>query len=246
MSSDSSDEFVLVHGAWHGGWVWVKTIRALAELGRVAYAPTLSGLGEREHLLSQKIDLSFHVRELVSFLEYWDLSNLVLVGHSYGGMVITGAYDQVSDRIDHLIYLDAFVPFKGEALFNLLPDKRRLLFEELIVNGGTGRTIPAERAPTSVVGDFDESAMEWINERLTDQPVNCFTEDLGEVMIDDVRKSYILCLKGAERRPFRHIADRVKGDGGWNYEELNAYHDVILQRPGEVARRFSKVHGPGR
>src|SRR6202167_6610182 len=114
-------DFVLVQGAWIGGWYWRPITQTLRKSGHEAYAPTLTGLGERIHLMSPSINLDTHVADVVNLIEWEELSDIVLVGHSYGGMVVTGVADALPDRVRSLVYLDAFVPKNGEALLNFLP-----------------------------------------------------------------------------------------------------------------------------
>jgi pimeloyl-ACP methyl ester carboxylesterase len=111
--------FVIVHGAWGGGWAWKRVDSLLTARGHTVYRPTLTGLGERVHLGSPEVGLGTHVRDVVNTLVYEDLRGVVLVGHSYGGMVITGVADQVPDRIGHLVYLDAYLPEHGESVLSL-------------------------------------------------------------------------------------------------------------------------------
>jgi pimeloyl-ACP methyl ester carboxylesterase len=115
---------VLVHGAWHGGWCWRKVTPLLRAAGHEVYTPTLTGLGERVHLGGPHIDLEMHIQDIVNVLEYGDLRDVILTGHSYGGMVITGVAERAADRLSHLIYLDAFVPSNGESLLGYMPPER--------------------------------------------------------------------------------------------------------------------------
>src|SRR5438128_128006 len=101
--------FVLVHGAWHGGWCWKRVTPLLRAAGHEVYATTLTGLGERVHLASPNVGLALHVQDVVGVLEYEDLRDVILVGHSYGGIVISGVADRVPERLRHLVYLDALV-----------------------------------------------------------------------------------------------------------------------------------------
>src|ERR1051326_5160571 len=114
-NGDRKFTFVIVHGAWAGGWEWKKLGNALIADGHTVYRPTLTGQGERFHLASPDVDLKLHIQDIVNFIEWEDLRDIVLVGHSYGGMVITGVVDQLHDRIKHVIYLDAFLPEDGES-----------------------------------------------------------------------------------------------------------------------------------
>src|SRR6476619_3074890 len=118
--------FVLVHGAWHGGWCWKKLTPLLREAGYDVFAPTLTGLGERSHLLTRDVGLDTHITDIGQVLEYEDLTNVVLVGHSYGGMVITGVADRAGDRIAQLVYLDAAHPINGEGLADVAPEMMQL------------------------------------------------------------------------------------------------------------------------
>ena len=113
--------FVLVHGAWIGGFCWRPNAQALRKAGHEVYTPTMTGLGERIHLMNPSINLDTHITDIVNVIKYEELSDVVLVGHSYGGMVITGVADALPDRITSLVYLDAFVPENGQSLVSLVP-----------------------------------------------------------------------------------------------------------------------------
>src|SRR5215831_5722049 len=134
--------FVLVHGAWHGGWCWKKVTPLLRAAGHEVYTPTLTGLGERVHLASPKVDLTTHIQDVVNVLDYEDLHEVVLVGHSYGGVVIAGVADRVPSRVGHLVYLDAGVPHNGEGYLDLLPNLRALIEEDSRLNGDGWRVPP--------------------------------------------------------------------------------------------------------
>ena len=117
--------FVLVHGAWHGGWCYKRVARLLRQAGHDVYTPTLTGLGERAHLMNRAIALDTHVQDIVGVIRCEELSDVVLCGHSYGGMVITGVAEQMAAKIRSLVYLDAFVPENGKCLFDYLPASNR-------------------------------------------------------------------------------------------------------------------------
>lgn len=130
--------FVLVHPAWHGGWCWKKVVPLLRDGGQQVLTPTLTGLGERSHLARPEIGLEAHVDDVLNVLKYEDLRGVVLVGHSSGGMVITGVADRSPERIAHIVYLDAFVPEHGQALFDLVAPERRQAMEALVASEGEG------------------------------------------------------------------------------------------------------------
>src|SRR5262249_14497470 len=130
--------YVLVHGAWHGGWCWKKVTPLLRASGYAVFTPTLTGLGERSHLLSPEVSLHTHIQDVVAVVEYEDLREVMLVGHSYGGMVITGVAERVPARLSQLVYLDAFVPEHGQALLDLHSPDERARFQELARTQGEG------------------------------------------------------------------------------------------------------------
>jgi len=158
--------YVLVHGAWVGGWMWRDVSRALRSAGHEAFAPTLTGLGERAHLASPGIDLDTHVLDVVNVLRYERLEGVVLVGHSYGGMVVTGVAERVPERIARLTYLDAFAPFDGESAADLLGAARAGLFIRAAKYHGDGWRVPARK-------DGPEG------ERFTDMPLQTGLQPLA-------------------------------------------------------------------
>src|ERR1700704_1085203 len=117
--------YVLVHGAWHGSWCWKRVRKALQAQGHEVFTPTLTGVGERSHLLSLQINLETHVNDVVSLIQWEELSDVVLCGHSYGGCVISGVADKMPSRLRALVYLDAFVLENGESLHDTLPPGQR-------------------------------------------------------------------------------------------------------------------------
>jgi pimeloyl-ACP methyl ester carboxylesterase len=127
--------FVLVHGGWHGGWCWQKVIPFLEAAGHEAYAPTLTGLAERASELSPDVGLDTHIQDIAGLLEEKNLHGVILVGHSYGGMVITGVVDQVPERIAHLVYFDTFVPRDGESMVDVSPIVKYLVRKQVQADG---------------------------------------------------------------------------------------------------------------
>src|SRR5437660_11413889 len=131
--------FVLVHGAWHGGWCWQKVIPFLEAAGHEVYAPTLTGLAERASELSPAVGLDTHIQDVVGLLQEKNLHGVILVGHSYGGMVITGVVDAVPERIAHLVYLDTFVPRDGESMAGVVPLLSYVLRQQAQAHGDVWR-----------------------------------------------------------------------------------------------------------
>src|SRR5712691_11049526 len=163
--------FVLVHGAWHGGWCWIKTTRLLTDAAHIVYTPTLTGLGDRAHLARPEIDLDTHVQDVVAVLEAEDLKNVVLVGHSYGGMVISGVAARTRTRIARLVYLDAFVPDAGQSIFSLMRPERADEFRKAATDAD-GWRIPAP--PPERFGITSQRDTEWAQRRLVAHPLRTF------------------------------------------------------------------------
>ncbi len=228
-------DFVLVHGAWHGGWCWSAVAGRLRAAGHAVWTPTLTGLGERAHLLSADIDLELHVTDILAMLEMEDLREVVLCGHSYGGMVITGVADRAPDRIAHLVYLDAFVPNDGEALIDLLPAERRAAFEQKVRDEGDGWRLPP--VPASVFGITDPETAARVDRLCGDQPVATFTTPLRRpdtAAADRLARTYILA-EAYRPSAFHRYAAAFADDPAWRTRALPTGHDAMLTMPDELA-----------
>jgi pimeloyl-ACP methyl ester carboxylesterase len=221
--------FVLVHGAWHGGWCWQRVTSLLRAAGHEVYTPTLTGLGERAHLLSSDVGLDTHVEDVRGALKYEDLRDVILVGHSYGGVVITGVAGVAAERIGRLVYLDAFIPVHGQSLLDLLPPDRRSMFESQFVDGWRIPPQPLER-----FGVTDEADYAWARPKLGDQPLKTFTQpvhDPGDAA-PRLPRTYIWA---AAYPGFAVFAERTRADPAWHYREIATGHDAMITKPREVA-----------
>ena len=223
--------FVLVHGAWHGGWCWIKVTRLLTDAAHVVYTPTLTGLGERAHLGGQHVNLETHVQDVVAVLESEELRNVVLVGHSYGGMVITGVAARVRPRIERLVYLDAFVPSAGQSLISLLPAERADAFRKAAAEGD-GRVPPMPPARFGVTSQRDT---DWLQRHLAPQPLATFEQPLAAAPSGDIPRSYIYCSKPASGA-FDQFAERLRDDRKWKFHDVKTGHDAMVTAPGEIAK----------
>jgi pimeloyl-ACP methyl ester carboxylesterase len=217
--------FVLVHGAWHGGWCWKRLIPLLRAEGHECLSPTLTGLGERSHLLAPSIDLNTHIADISGVLEYEDLRRVVLVGHSYGGMVITGVAAKAASRVTQLVYLDAFLPDNGKALRDYAP---------LPPTRDDGWRVPPP-GPPSAFGVTSADDVAWMTSRLGDHPLNTFTQpvQLAQESTGPVRRAVIHCSKAPW---FVEAAERAQRRGLQYRELLEAGHDAMVTRPLELAR----------
>ncbi len=228
--------FVLVHGAWHGGWCWSRVLPLLRAAGHEAYAPTLTGLGERAHLLSAEVGLATHVDDVVNLIRCEELDEVVLVGHSYAGVVITGAADRLlqsdAGAIAHLVYLDAVVPLSGEGWSSQHPPEVAKARIDAARAGG-GVSIPP---PDSAVYGLNDADRAWVNRRLTPQPLRAYhdTLDFDAARVGRLPRTFIDCTD-----PALPVVDvmraRVRQDTGWRVVELATGHDAMVSAPQALA-----------
>lgn len=220
--------FVLVHGAWHGGWCYKRVAQRLRTKGHEVYTPTLTGLGERSHLLHAGVNLSLHVQDILNVLRWEELSDVVLCGHSYGGMVITGVAAAVPDKIASLVYLDAFVPDAGQSLWDLTRDevKQRGL-------AGVGRfggyALPPISAEMFHVNPADRA---WVDAQCVPQPFAAFLEPakVGARTLDVKKRTYIFA-SNYQPTSFTRFYTALKNDPGWTVKTAPCGHDVMIDEP---------------
>ena len=199
MRTKSSATFVLVHGAWSGGWCYARVAALLRSRGHTVFTPTLTGQGERAHLLSGAINLSTHIEDVLGVFRFERLSEVILAGHSYGGMVITGVADRIADRVAALAYLDAFVPEDGQSLFdiNIAANTQRFLQG---AGASGGLSVPAPPAAYFGVNATDATTVDAL---ATPFPLGCFTEKLTLSGAHRSVKKHLLCARhrAAAREP---------------------------------------------
>lgn len=221
--------FVLVHGSWHGGWCWKRLAPILHEAGHEVYTPTLTGMGERAHTAPPEIRLDTHIEDITRLLSFHDLDDAVLVGHSYGGMVITGAAARESDRLRALVYLDAYVPDPGESEADIWPPALAEDAKAEIEAGKTHRSMPS---PSFFGLEGDLAA--WTEKRLTPQPLSVYLDPATKGPLPDVPARFIHCTRGPLAQVFSNFAVRAR-DRGWPVDELPTGHDAMLTMPEDLA-----------
>jgi pimeloyl-ACP methyl ester carboxylesterase len=220
--------FVLVHGAWHGSWCWARVRRALVAQGHRVFTPTLTGIGERSHLLSRDIDLQVHVDDVANLINWEELDEVILCGHSYGGCVISGAADAVPDRIAALVYLDAFLLEEGEGLHDLLPEEHREMQLSLADQYGDGWRVPPIPAEVFNVNPRDR---DWVDRKCTPQPLATFQQKLRlSGGPSAIARNHFIFASGWEGTPFTVSYRRAKARG-WTTREIACGHDVMLDDP---------------
>lgn len=238
--------FVLVHGAWHGGWCYRETAAALRAAGHTVFTPTHTGVGERFHQSAENITLETHIRDVCGCIEWEELRDVILVGHSYGGMVITGVADRMSDRIRSLVYLDAFVPGHGDSLIGLLS---KALVPEVAAqfigafrgtalqdHSGLMQPIPAE------MFNIAQANRERVDRLCRPQALATFDMPLLLTGGGDkiVNRLYILA-DGWDPSPFRYFAANCEKAAGWRVVKLPCSHDVMVDMPKELALELQKL-----
>lgn len=225
--------FVLVHGAWHGSWCWKGVRRLLEAQGHDVFTPTLTGVGERAHLLSRDVNLDTHIHDVVNLIRWEELSDVVLCGHSYGGCVIGGVADRIPDRIGALVYLDAFVLKNGECLLDHLPPAQRAGMIEAIKTAGDGWKAPPIPAEVFKVNASDAA---WVNRQCTPQPLATFEQGIALTGAADSIKNvtYIRAGEFRDGSPFEPFYERAQAQG-WKTLSLPCGHDVMLDLPEELA-----------
>lgn len=232
--STGKSTFVLVHGGWHGEWCWQHVAPLLRAGGHEVWTPTLTGLGDRANLLDPRVDPSTHVQDVVDLLRDERLREVVLLGHSYAGMVISGVADRSAARVAHLVFLDAFVPEDGQSLFDLLAPERRELYVRAAQAQGEGWRVPAP--PPQALGITEETQAHWLAERLTPQPIRTFEQPvrLTEPAAATLPRTYVHCTIGPLAPSFALFAARLRTAPGWRYHELATVHDAMLTMPEEL------------
>lgn len=233
--------YVLVHGGGHGGWCYQRVARLLRGAGHEVYTPTLTGLGERAHLLRQGIDLDLHINDVVTLLHYEDLHDVILVGHSYGGMVITGVADRATERIGRLVFLDAANPVNGQSLVDVAGP----IIEVTRPSGAMVDGVELVLLPSPEAGMFygvtDPDDLAWMAERLTGHPWMCFEQKLQLVNEDAlwaIPQFHIVCTSTlATRDPAMMEQARAEG----RLWDIDTGHDLMITEPEAVAHALLQV-----
>jgi pimeloyl-ACP methyl ester carboxylesterase len=229
----ASKTFVLVHGAWHGGWCWSKVSSILRTRGHTVVTPTQTGLGERAHLISKSIDLDMFVTDIANVLKYEDLNDVILVGHSFGGNAISGVADRMRDRIRQLVYLDAVMLENGQSVFGLLPPDIVAARTKAAEESSGGLSIPAP--PPAAFGISDPAQAAFVQPRFTPHPFGTFTSPLklGNKVANGVPATYIVCTDPIYK-PLEASRNWIKA-AGWKAIEIKTGHDAMVTAPERLA-----------
>ena len=236
---NNKPHFLLIHGAWHGGWVWNEISEILRYQRYSVSTPTLTGLGEKKHLLSSKITIDTFIEDVVNHIIFENLNNIILVGHSFAGSVISGVADKLKDRIQKLIYFDAVILKDGQKPFDIAPKELVKQRIELAKRFGNGISIPAPSADAFGVFDVKKSLL--LEEKLTPHPLSTYQSKLTikNEIGNGIPLFYIFCndpvYKSLESS--REVVRKLK----WPIFELNAGHDAMLTHPKETLNLLMKI-----
>lgn len=219
-------DFVLVHGLFHGGWCWRELAARLRACGHRVYTPSLTGLGDRAHLLSDAISLDTHINDVCSVIETEELDHLVLVGHSYGGMPVTGAADRLHQRVRSLVYLDAALPENGQSVASYRQPSANPL-------PGPDRNFCLQPFPASTFG-LDGALEKWVNRRMTPQPYGTLTQpiQLTGKWQTVVNKMYLRCNYPAPY--FERSFQASSTDLSWITQKIDVGHNMMMLAPEKL------------
>jgi len=233
--------YVLVHGGGHGGWCYQRVASLLRSAGHDVHTPTLTGLGERAHLMSAGIDLDTHITDVVNVLHYDDLDDVILVGHSYGGMVITGVADRAAARIGRLVFLDAATPLNNQSLVDVAGPVIEAVRPYGRVVDGVELVLFPDPEIVKLYGVTDPNDVAWMTERLTPHPWACFAQKLrltNEDALWAIPQYHIVCTSTlATRDP--ELVGKARAEGRlW---DIDTGHDLMITEPKRVADALLEV-----
>jgi pimeloyl-ACP methyl ester carboxylesterase len=230
LAQSTPRTFVLVHGAWHGGWCWRRVADRLEKQGHKVYAPSLTGLGDRAHLITNRVNVSTHITDIVNILRFEDLSDVVLVGHSYAGFVISGVAERELSKIRSIVFLDAYVPQNGQSIYSMSSDRLRETVNAAIKSGQTGMA-PAKAAYFSV----NEKDRAFVDSKCTPQPVGTYNEPLTITGAREriAKKTYIRA-KGWNAPGFDAVVARLRNDPSWKIHDMPCGHDAMIDMPDRL------------
>ena len=240
--------FVLVHGAWHGGWCYRDTARELRAAGHLVFTPTHTGVGERAHLAADTVSLDTHIDDVCGTIECEELTDVILCGHSYGGMVITGVADRLPDRIKSLVYLDGYVPADGESLHDLIqvalgPELGAQFvatFRSSAAESGRGQMAALAAEGFNVVPWHRD----WVNRQTSPQSLATFEAPIRlSGAVDSIEEKLFILADGWDPNPFRYFAKLLAARPGWRVLTWPAGHDIMVDMPVELAKELLTMAG---
>jgi pimeloyl-ACP methyl ester carboxylesterase len=236
-NTPNAKTFVLVHGAWHGGWCWRRVSDLLEKKGHKVFTPTMTGLGERSHLIDPKVNLATHITDIVNVIKWENLNDIVLVGHSYGGAIISGVAEQVPESIGSIVFLDAFVPETGDSLATKASQPVREAIAAAVQRGDT--TMKAVPAAVFRVNEKDRA---WVDAKCTPHPMATLTDQITLTGArEKVAKKTYIRAKGYPSVPFDGYQEKLKAASAWRSYEMPCGHDAMVDMPDRLTEILLEV-----
>lgn len=236
-NAGAKQTFVLIHGAFHGGWCWKEVADSLRQQGHTVYTPTLTGAGERSHLISKAVNLDTWVLDILQMIRYEQLSNVVLVGHSFAGLTLCGVADKARDKIGRLVFLDSLLVEPGQSAFDARPQAD--VDKAIQVANQTSGGVSVPPPPLNVFGVSDKKVIDWATPLLTPHPLGAYQTKLtlANPMGNGLPASYIVCSDPifGPLEPSRQIARNMK----WTMREIKTGHEAMLTAPQELAKMLA-------
>jgi pimeloyl-ACP methyl ester carboxylesterase len=231
--SASPRTYVLVHGAWHGGWCWRRVVPGLQEAGHRVLTPTLTGLGDRAHLLTRDVGIETFIEDVIAAIEMEELSDVVLVGHSFAGAALIGAADRIPERIAHLVFVDAVLLQDGQSVFSTIPPDIVKARIEAAQMSSAGVSLPVPKAEAFAVTEPEDAA--WLGRHLRPHPFKTYVDaiKLAHPMGNGRPATYIACTNPGYP-PLAAMHETAKRQPGWTYREIGCGHDAMVLAPRDL------------
>ena len=229
---------VLAHGAWSAAWAWKKMRPLFRAAGHDFFSPSYTGLGERAHLARPEVDLSTHIQDVLAVLEFENLTDVTLLGHSYGGMVATGVAEKARERIARVVYIDAFAPTDGQSLFDLVGPKAEANMRAGAAKDGDGWRLPINPMPP----DTSPEDVAWASPRRRPQPIRTFEQKIELTSKEPPPpRHYIYATRNGPGDVFRQFSTRAKSEAGWKSYELDCSHNPHITCPDALMALLTRI-----
>lgn len=227
--------FVLIHGSFHGGWCWARVRPLLRVAGHEVYTPTLTGLGDRAHVVTRETGLETHLLDLAQLIAFEDLHDVILVGHSYGCVLATALLHRIPERLSQVVYFDAGVPEDGQGAWDLFDAATRASIRQRLTAAGSDWLVPPP--PLEALGITAPADVAWVAPRLTPMPLKAWTDPtrLGNPAAAAVPGTMIACTRGGARRAQAGRLRAIATERGWRYFEIESGHDAMVTHPVELS-----------
>ncbi len=238
--------FILIHGSWHNGSAWYKVEHLLKQRGATVYTPTLTGMESFQHPASEDIGLTIHIQDIVHLIQENKLENVILVGHSYSGLILAGVAELIPDKVDKLVYLDAFIPEDNQSLFDLMSQETIDGMRSSLVNAeGKSKQDGAEEVwllppgEPQAYGVVVPEDVAWLQKHMVYTPVLTFEEPVTvkNPAAQDIARYFIRCTEFNFLAPYEHKAKQA----GWPVFQIKSAHDAMIIKPNELTDIFLQI-----